>query len=266
MVGACYALNLSVVPVSYTAFREYQFEIRNRVAAFLLQEGVFTTISDDLTVYVRSRDPDGTLRGILIEDNREKNSRATILAERGRLLDGREGPRVMLENASRQEIDKTSGRLNLLTFKEQTITLSRGGKGEEVRYRDAAELSLSELADPANALNTRDAGKMLVEAQRRLSAPWTAVSFALVALLSALTGAFQRHGTVLRPLVAVLAIVGLLALGLAVANLATRAPALIPLIWLHALLPGVACAIALFVPAEGWGRFARGPAAAAALR
>ena len=262
VLATCYVLNVLVVPRSYTAFREYQFEIRNRVAAFLLQEGVFTTISDDLTVYVRSRDPDGTLRGILIEDNREKNSRATILAERGRLLDGREGPRVMLENASRQEIDKTSGRLNLLTFKEQTITLSRGGKGEEVRYRDAAELSLSELADPANALNTRDAGKMLVEAQRRLSAPWTAVSFALVALLSALTGAFQRHGTVLRPLVAVLAIVGLLALGLAVANLATRAPALIPLIWLHALLPGVACAIALFVPAEGWGRFARGPAAA----
>ena len=49
----CYLLNLVVVPASYGAFREYQFEIRNRLAAFLLQEGVFTTISDDLTVYVR---------------------------------------------------------------------------------------------------------------------------------------------------------------------------------------------------------------------
>ena len=59
----------------------YQFEIRNRLAAFLLQEGVFTPVSDDLMVYVRSRDVDGTLRGILVEDGRQKNSQATILAE-----------------------------------------------------------------------------------------------------------------------------------------------------------------------------------------
>src|SRR5664279_5473549 len=63
-----YALNLWVVPAAFSAFRQYQFEIRNRVAAFLLQEGVFTPVSDDLTVYVRAREPDGTLRGILIDD------------------------------------------------------------------------------------------------------------------------------------------------------------------------------------------------------
>ncbi len=61
-------LNLWIVPASLTAFREFQFEIRNRIAAFLLQEGVFTQVSDDLTVYVRSRDPDGTLHGILVDD------------------------------------------------------------------------------------------------------------------------------------------------------------------------------------------------------
>jgi len=56
-----------------------------------------------------------------------------------------------------------------------------------------------------------------------------------------LTGAFQRHGNVLRPLAAVLTVVALLALGLAIANLASRQVALIPLIWLHAVLPGVVC-------------------------
>ena len=64
-VAVGYALTLWLVPVSYSAFREYQFEIRNRLAAFLLQEGVFTPVSDDLTVYVRRRDTDGTLHGIL---------------------------------------------------------------------------------------------------------------------------------------------------------------------------------------------------------
>ncbi len=41
-VIACFILNVWVVPASYASFREYEFEIRNRMAAFMLQEGVFT--------------------------------------------------------------------------------------------------------------------------------------------------------------------------------------------------------------------------------
>ncbi len=262
VVALCYWLNVQVVPVSYTAFREQQFEIRNRLAAFLLQEGVFTQVSDDLTVYVRSRDPDGTLRGILVEDERQKNSRATILAERGRLVNGPAGPRVLLEAGSRQEIDRTNGRLNVLTFAENSIDLASNSKNSEQRYRDATEMSLGELLHPDATVSARDVGKLLVEAHRRLSAPLTAMSFALVALLSVLTGAFQRHGNVVRPLVAVLTVVALLALGLAIANLAARQAALIPLIWLHATLPGAVCAWLLLGPQALAGlRAARHPVA-----
>jgi len=248
VVAACYVLNLQVVPVSYTKFREQQFEIRNRLAAFLLQEGVFTPISDEMTVYVRSRDRDGTLRGILVEDGRQRNSRATILAERGRLVNGPNGPRVLLQAGSRQEIDRTSGRLNVLTFAENTIDLTSNSKNTEQRYRDATEMSLPELMHPDASVMARDAGKFLVEAHRRLSAPLTVISFAMVALVSVLTGAFQRYGNVLRPLAAVLSVVALLALGLAIANLAARQTALIPLIWLHAILPGAVCGWLLLGP------------------
>ncbi len=248
VVAMSYLLNVWIVPASYTAFREYQFEIRNRVAAFLLQEGVFTPISDDLTVYVRIRDREGTLRGILVEDDREKNVHATILAERGELISGPSGPRVLLQNGNRQDIDKATGRLNITTFSEFGLDLASAKKGEEVRYRDVAEMSLSELADPHNALNARDVGKLLVEAHRRLSAPWTAASFAMVALLCVLTGAFQRHATVLRPLVAVLSVVALLALGLIIASLAAKNTMLIPLIWLHAILPALVCGGVLLAP------------------
>jgi len=254
VVAACYVLNLSIVPVSFTAFREQQFEIRNRLAAFLLQEGVFTPVSDDLTVYVRSRDRDGTLRGILVEDERQKNSRATILAERGRLVNGPNGPRVLLQAGSRQEIDRSSGRLNVLTFAENSIDLTSSSKGTEQRYRDATEMSLAELMHPDASVSPRDVGKLQVEAHRRLSAPLTAMSFALVALLSVLTGAFQRYGNVLRPLAAVLGVVALLALGLAIANLASRHTELIPLIWLHAILPGVVCGWLLLGPQAMAGR------------
>ena len=254
VVVTCYVLNLWLVPVSYTAFREYQFEIRNRLAAFLLQEGVFTTISDDLTVYVRSRDPNGTLRGILVEDERQKNSRATILAESGQLVEGKSGPQVILQNGSRQLIDKTSGRLNVLSFKENSIDLASTNKSDEVRYRDAAEMDTRELLHPPADVPMRDWGKLKVEAHRRLSTPLTAASFSLVALVAVLSGTFRRHGNLLRPLVAVMTVVGLLALGLAISNLAARQLALVPLIYLQAVLPGLYCAWVLFAPGSRLAR------------
>jgi lipopolysaccharide export system permease protein len=87
-----------------------------------------------------------------------------------------------------------------------------------------------------------------VEAHRRLSGPFTCLGFTLVALVAVLMGAFRRHGGILRPALAVLTVVGLLALGLAVANLATRNVALIPLIWVNALAPALLGAWVLFGP------------------
>lgn len=247
---AGFILNIWIVPASSTAFKEYQFELRNKVAAFLLQEGVFTAISDQLTVYVRSRDTDGTLRGILVEDDRQANTRATILAETGRLAeqDGQapgDTPRVLLENGSRQEIDAKTGRLNVLTFAEDTIDLASGHGEDAQRMRDDNEMSLHELLHPPAGLTPRDAGKYLAEANRRLTQPITALGFALVALFSVLTGSFRRAGNLQRPLAAVGVMVALLAGGLTAQSLATRHTTLVPLIWAQAILPGVVCAYLL---------------------
>ncbi len=249
-IGIGYFLTLSVVPASQTSFREFQWEIRNRIAAFLLQEGVFTPVSDDLLVYVRARDPDGTLHGILIDDARQPNHRATILAESGRLVSTASAPRVLLENGSRQELDSQTGRLNVLTFKENTIDLSESSKSEEQRLRDIGEFSLHDLLDPPPGLiNPNQYPRMLVEAHRRLTGPLSTLSYVAIALVSVLTGAFRRHGGVWKPLAAIMCVVALVALGLALDSVAVKAPALIPLMWLRALLPAFVCGLILYGPA-----------------
>jgi lipopolysaccharide export system permease protein len=242
-----YALNLWIVPDSLASFRQFQWEIRNRMAAFLLQEGVFTPVSDDLTVYVRSRDPDGTLRGILVDDGRDKTAHATILAERGHLIEGPNGPRVLLLSGSREEIDHQTGRLNVLTFGQNSIDLADSSRNESERLRDMSEVSLGELLHP-HPSNARDIPKWIAEAHKRLSGPLTTLGFASVALLSVLSGAFRRHGNYVRPLVAVGVMVALLALGLAVENLAARNNALLPLVWVDAIAPGLICGWLLLGP------------------
>ncbi len=254
----CFWLNLIVVPASVAAFRQYQFEIRNRIAAFLLQEGVFTPISNNLTVYVRKRDLDGTLHGILVDDERDPNNQATILAETGRLVDGPAGPEVMLFNGSRQVIDQKTGRLNVLTFAENTFDLATATRSDEQRFRDASELPLSQLLHPDPAtVSPVDVPKFRVEAYRRLSGPFTVLSFALIGLYTVLAGSFRRHGGFMRPTAAVSAVTLLLAAGLAIADFAARHPVLIPLIWVHAILPGVIAGWLLLGPRLRGARIAR---------
>jgi lipopolysaccharide export system permease protein len=256
-VAGGYLLNLWLVPAALSGFREFQWEIRNRIAAFLLQDGVFTSVTEDLTVYVRVREPDGTLRGIMVDDRRQRTSHATILAESGRIVDGPNGPRVQMVNGTRQEVDRSTGRLNILAFRENVVDLAQSVRADVTRARDMSEVGIRELLNPTPGVaQPRDIPRWKVEAHKRLATPWTALSYTLVALVAVLTGTFRRHGGVLRPAMGIAAVVVLLAVGLALGNLAVRNQALIPLLWVHALLPGVVCAWWLFGPLPQAGRAA----------
>jgi lipopolysaccharide export system permease protein len=245
-MALCYALNLWITPAAQRSFRDWQFEIRNQMAGLLLQEGVFSSLGAELTVYARDRDSSGHLSGLLIHDTREAGAPVTIIAEHGRITVTPEGPRVTLLNGQRQQVDMAQNpdgtrtpRLNVLTFQENSLDLARATRSEGVRHRNAQERTLEELLNPEEGVSIRDQRRFRAEAHQRLSSPLTAVGLALFALSVALTGQFRRFGGGLRLFGGCMAMVGLLAIGLAIGNSAARQNALVPLIWLHALLPGV---------------------------
>ncbi len=236
----CYFLNLVLVPASLSAFRNYEFEIRNQIAAFLLEPGVFTPVTDKVTVYVQSRGADNSLQGILIEDGRQKDAPATILARSGQLMVNAQGPVVLLEDGSREQIDPKTKRLDVLTFNRNVVGLAQSASNSVLDLTDSAEAPLPQLFNPAPGLTPAEQSKWLVEGYRRLSMPLTVLSFTLIGLLAILGGMFRRHGGVMRPLAAVIAVTLLVALGLGINNLAARDTTLLPLIWLTVLLPGSA--------------------------
>lgn len=243
VVAVMSLLNFWLVPLSHTAFRQWQFEIRNQLVGVLLQEGVFSTVGNDLTVYARKRDADGTLRGILVHDQREAGGAVTILAQSGRITPGAEGPRVTLYDGVRQQMEKgpsgTPPRLSVLSFSENSVDLARVARTEETRSRDSRERSIAELLDPdpAEGLRPREIRRFRAEAHQRMASPLTALSFALVGLAVALTGQFRRHGGGVGVALGIGVMVALLALGLTIGNAAARRDGLLWLIWLHAALP-----------------------------
>src|SRR5262249_779281 len=72
VIGCLVLASLSVylLPEANRAFKDLEFEIRNRFVSSLVEEGTFTTVADKITFYARSRDARGDVAGLMINDDR----------------------------------------------------------------------------------------------------------------------------------------------------------------------------------------------------
>lgn len=235
----CYLLTLVVIPTSTRAFRELQFSIRNDASQVLLREGTFNQIVQGLTVYVRGRGGAGELIGIMVHDTRKPDAAMTLLAERGVLAGGENGPHVLLFNGSRQQLDRTGRDLSVLYFDSYTVDFGTAGGENTDRTADYRERAVSELLTlkAEDGFTPREVGRMRAEAHQRLVGPLTCFSFVLAALSFLLTGSFDKRGQFLRVCGAVAALVGLEAAGLAAGDFVGRNPDNAALMYLVGLLP-----------------------------
>jgi lipopolysaccharide export system permease protein len=234
---ALMSLSVYFLPASNRAFKDLQFEIRNRFVASLLQEGTFTTISDKLTIYIRARDERGELIGLLINDDREPKRPVTLLAERGLFADTPAGARIVMVNGNRQQFDPETRKLSLLTFDRYTLDLASLHDAPVVRFREAQERFLGELLFPPPDTDPDLRLGFLVEAHQRILIPLSGFSFALIPLACLLPGEFDRRGQLKRALLAILIAFLSEVLGIGANDLASRSAAAIPLMYATGLLP-----------------------------
>jgi lipopolysaccharide export system permease protein len=233
-----FALSAYFLPTANRAFKDLQFEIRNKFVSAVLQEGTFTTISDNLTVYVRGRDANGEMTGFLVQDERDPDKPVTIIAERGAFVETASGSRVFLVNGNRQQMDRATGKLSVLTFEKYTLDLSDARDPTAGRVREPQERYLGELFFPGESGNNPIFRNSLrLEGHQRLVVPLTALSFTIIPLVTLLCGEFNRRGQVRRILLAAALALLFETLDLGLRNLALRYPAGIVLMYLNALLP-----------------------------
>ncbi len=255
-----YLMTLYLVPMSYRGFKELQFQIRHNFDHLVLREGEFRAIGDGLTVYVRAREEQGQLAGIVVHDQSDPKKTMTLVAERGALVTTPEGPRVVMANGSRQERDTETGRVNVLYFDRYTVDL--GGMREEVQrtIRDQNELFVDDLLFPTEAItDPRNFDEYIAEGHQRLTSPLLALTLTAIGLAVLLSGEFSRRGQTARIVAAVLLAGTAEAMGLGTKYIAVRYPWAIPLMWLAVLGP---FAVALLTMTRR--RLRRRPSAAAA--
>lgn len=210
-------------PASLSSMQQMRVAIKAQYSGMLLREGIFNSIGKNLTVYIRERDSNGELNGMMIHDTRTENRPVTILARRGVILSSEAGQQVLVYDGSRQDINPKTGALNNLQFQRYTIDLPDSDPVRQ-RWREPDERTLWELLNPdAETLQRPDAARVFhLEAMRRLISPFLSFTFALVALVFMVVGPVDRRGQSKRIMYALGAIILLQAVNLGLLNMAQK--------------------------------------------
>ena len=232
-------LNIDILPRSYTAFKELQWTIRHTFSHVLLREGTFTLIRPGITIYVRERSDDEQLHGVMVHDERRPGRPSTLMATRGAMVNTDDGSRIILFDGNRQEMDLQTHQLSVLYFDRYTFDIEPARGTTEERFREPRERTLPELFGSRHDLtiSPRDRGRFVVEGHKRLAQPFSAFSYALIALACLISGPFSRRAQTKRIALAAVLMVAVQAAAMGIEGLAVKRLYLASLIYLNVLVP-----------------------------
>ena len=193
LVANIYVMNIGI-PKAEDAFNNLEWKIKNNVSHLMFREGEFTNLQRNLTVFVTSHDDDGSVGGVIINDERNPNNRSTTTAEKGMIIQTDKGPRIILANGNRQEINK-NGNFSSISFEKYSVDFGL----KETKSRRKNSVRVKSFSDLIGALKNdsipqHDRYKMFVEGNKRITTPLLALTYALIACTGLLISNFNRRG------------------------------------------------------------------------
>lgn len=236
-----YVQNVAI-PQAENSFRNLEWEIKNNVSHLMFREGEFTTLQNGMTVFIAKHEPDGSVAGILLNDERNPESKVTLSAERGRIVYTDDGPRILLVRGMRQEVDRETAQFSSLKFERYAVDLGSMG-GKPMKEASVREKTLWELlnADKDSTLDDDDKRKYVVEGHRRILTPWYNLLFALLGCTGLLIGNFNRRGQGKIIACSVTIMIVIQGADLSLTNLAGRSLYFLPVLYANCVIPMIIC-------------------------
>jgi lipopolysaccharide export system permease protein len=128
----------------------------------------------------------------------------------------------MLYNATRQQIDRKSGEVNLLYFDSYPFDMAFYSNKEDTRARKSDELYINELLNPDPTLDKKTRNKQIADGHSRLTWPLNNLSMPFMVMAIMLSGDYNRRGQSKRIITCIIIAIALIVSGFALKNLAAR--------------------------------------------
>ena len=211
-------LNIWIVPSTQSMFYTTQWNLRYGLAHLKLQEGAFTKLADGLVVYV-DKVSGNDLNQLMISDMRKQKNQMLIFAGLGKLVSTEHGLSIVTNNGSLQVSGKngfTTG-----TFDNLDMDLNLGNADEDMSFRVRRIPTMNLLGDVFSQDSQRQHRLMLVEICTRLINPLMNLILALICTLVLLKTSLLRRRASFAPLIAVVAMAGVMASYMSISNMVT---------------------------------------------
>ncbi len=181
-------ITVSLLPFSNRAFKGLVYQLTRLRATLGIQEGVFNSDFEGLTLYVHKLDPEtGTMQGVFIVDSREPKEQRVVIAREGRLFSDPEGLRILLklkDGSTHIALADSPGRYRVLNFAGYDLALQIGRVLSDPIDRPLGEQELTIAELRRRAARLRAEGKnfrpALVELHKKIAIPVACLLFGLV--------------------------------------------------------------------------------------
>jgi len=190
------ALHTTIIPLSFNAVDELSKRIHADFISNFAKPGAFNQLEAGVVFHYRERAPDGSLRGVFVQDRRDPAQISTFISEVGELVERNDDVFLVLRKGSAQR-PRESGDSSLVAFDDYAIDLSqfvqRGLDTSKPRPRNRDTLALLKFDadDPAEKPLAPQARAELYD---RLTSPLYAFVAGLVAFAALGEARTTRQG------------------------------------------------------------------------
>jgi lipopolysaccharide export system permease protein len=246
-------MTVQAVPSSFDAIRAMTARIHADFIANFARPGAFSELESGFIFHYRERGPDGSLRGVFMQDRRDPAHISSYIAERGRTVETNGANYLVLEKGSYQK-PAAGGDSAIVTFEDYSIDLTQFTQQEDAAARRPRERSTAELLSPdakdENAI--RLAGRLRAELIDRLSSPFYAFVAGLIGFAALGEARTTRQGRGLAVLVAILAFAIIRLSGIAATSFISSRPSVESFAWAIPFVTSLVCLDVIFNgPATG---------------
>lgn len=197
-----FVLTQFLVPMSLSRLNERTVEVSQKMAAQLLQPGIFQHPAPGVTVYIREITSNAELLGVLIVDDRDSATSITYTAEQAFLVQRDNAPKLVMVDGQSQSLDLVANRLTVTRFANFAFDIGAFITQPSARPPGIKEMGTLALLD-LGAQRVAKSGPALFEAHNRIAQPLLCVVAALIGFATLLLGNFSRFGVWRQILVAV---------------------------------------------------------------
>ena len=239
-------LHTVAIPNSFNAIDELSKRVHADFIANFAKPGAFNQLEAGFVFHYRERAPDGSLRGVFIQDRRNPQEISTFISEVGELAEKNDDVYLLLRKGSAQR-PRGAGDSSIVTFEDYAIDLSqflrRGPDSEKPRPRNRDTAALLRF-DPSDAAEKPLSGQVRAELYDRLTSPLYAIVAGLVGFAALGEAHTTRQGRALAILGAILVFAGVRIFGFADALMLRGKGDAAPAIWVYLAAWGAPLAVA----------------------